>query len=99
MVDWNETLILLKEMDDKVNKELARMYFDSCLSSLPAKFEVEENPVPEIRLFTYKILTPKKNMIFLDLGEPKGGCPRCHHEGVFISMALCCPDHGVFGGC
>jgi len=27
------------------------------------------------------------------------GCPRCGHAGDFIRMALCCPQHGVFGGC
>ncbi len=27
------------------------------------------------------------------------GCPKCGHPGEFIRMALCCPEHGVFGGC
>lgn len=26
------------------------------------------------------------------------GCPKCGHAGTFIRMALCCPDHGAFGG-
>jgi len=28
-----------------------------------------------------------------------GDCPKCGHRGEFIRMALCCPQHGVFGGC
>jgi hypothetical protein len=32
--------------------------------------------------------------------EPKeNGCPKCGHLGKFVRMALCCPTHGVFGGC
>ncbi len=27
------------------------------------------------------------------------GCPKCGHMGEFVRMALCCPTHGVFGGC
>lgn len=30
---------------------------------------------------------------------PYIGCPKCGHAGDFIRMALCCPVHGVFGGC
>ncbi len=27
------------------------------------------------------------------------GCPKCGHLGDFVRMALCCPAHGIFGGC
>lgn len=27
------------------------------------------------------------------------GCPKCGHKGAFVRMALCCPNHGAFGGC
>lgn len=28
-----------------------------------------------------------------------GRCPKCGVHGQFIKMALCCPEHGPFGGC
>jgi hypothetical protein len=28
----------------------------------------------------------------------KGCCPKCNNKGMFIKMALTCPQHGVFGG-
>jgi len=33
--------------------------------------------------------------------EPRAkpeGCPKCGHRGDFVRMALCCPEHGPFGG-
>ncbi len=35
----------------------------------------------------------------INLNKPKEGCPKCGHQGNFVRMALCCPHHGVFGGC
>lgn len=38
----------------------------------------------------------------IDQPEPKripDSCPKCGHVGRFIRMALCCPQHGAFGGC
>lgn len=31
-------------------------------------------------------------------GEKGESCPKCGHPGEFIKTALCCPEHGVFGG-
>ena len=31
--------------------------------------------------------------------KANGLCPKCGHRGEFIAMALCCPTHGMFGGC
>lgn len=38
--------------------------------------------------------------IALDFPKKKEeGCPKCGHLGNFVRMALCCPIHGMFGGC
>ena len=33
-----------------------------------------------------------------DAFSEQEGCPKCGNPGEFIRMALCCPEHGFFGG-